>query len=419
MLQTSPSNARIFQHADMRLVIPARALSYFGDSLALIVLSLKIAETDRPTLMTLMMIAFALPLFVLAPISGRLVDEYDSRLVLVGAGALQVVASLGLVLSGNVAAILGFVLLLQVGQSVSAPAWGALVPRIVGPELIGKAIGLQQSLAGLAGLGGAAAAGVLYDVLGYHLTLAIDTATFATLVAVAALVKTRRGRRYDAAEPIDSQSPAPIEAAQSGWQFIKGDALLRLLFPALWLFVLSAEATNVVEVFLIRDDLGATAAVYGAVIAAFMLGQIAGPLLAGRVRGEPARVVWTAISAAVIGALVIAIGVSPTVWIVLPLFVVVGVAGGALNALLATVLVTRTPDHVRGQVLAALSGTSRGFSVLAMVLGGLSGQLLGARPTFVICGALSVFVSLIVLRTRRAAAPGVSPQPVQAATIVV
>lgn len=96
------------------------------------------------------------------------------------------------------------------------------------------------------------------------------------------------------------------------------------------------------------------------------------------------------------------IGLSPTIWLALGLLAVAGVAGGALNALLSAVLVTRPPEHMRGRVLASITGISRGFSVVAMVLGGMAGQYLGARTTFVLCGVLSVAVSGLVLRARRA-----------------
>ena len=407
----------IFAHRDMRLVVPARALSFFGDSIAMVVLALKIAESEQPIRMTVYLIAFSLPMFALAPLAGRLVDEHDSRRLLVGAGSLQVFASLGLVLAPNFAVLIACVLLLQAGQSITAPSWQALVPRIVGDALIGKAIGLQQSLAGLAGLGGAAAAGVMYDVVGYRGTLIIDTSTFAVLAVVGALVKTRRGRRFDVLSADPTVADPRLADDRSGWQFISAEPLLRLLVPALWLFVLSVEATNVVEVFLMRDDIGASAAAYGLVMAAYMTGSIVGPLVAGRIDGDRARVTWSAVAAAVIGVLLVVIGVSSSVVVVMALFAVVGVAGGGLNALLGALLVTRSPDHVRGRVLATLSGTTRGFAVVAMVLGGVSGQLVGARATFVICGALAGLVALVVLQTRRAAAATVSPDAPVAATM--
>lgn len=339
--------------------------------------------------------------------------------MLIAAGSLQALASLGLVLGNGFFVMIGFLLLLQAGQAVTGPAWQALVPRIVGDELVGKAIGLQQSLSAIAGLGGAAVGGVLYQVLGFHLTLLVDTATFALLVLVAMLVQTRRGRRFDMqAGPHASGAEGEI-ARRGGWAVIRSDALLRFLVPALWLFILAAEAPNVVEIFLIRRELGASAAVYGFVMAGFMAGQIAGPLLAGPVGDDRARVTWAAASAAAIGGLMVAIGLSVTVWMVAPLFVVLGVAAGAINALIGALVVTRPADHERGRVIATLSGIARGMSVLALTLGGLCGQLVGARETLVICGSLSVVVALVVGRARSSAGIEEVAEPGFPATMAV
>jgi MFS family permease len=386
----------------MRLVLPARALSFFGDSLAFVLISLQLAKTGEPAVMTAYFIAFSLPLFVMSPIAGRVIDEHDSRRVLTAAGIVQVVASLGLVWGPNVPAIIGFVVLLQVGQAFTGPSWTALVPRIVGDELVGKAVGLQQSLAGLAGLGGAALGGVLYDVLGYHETMLLDTLTFGGLVFTALMVQTRRGRRFDLA---DGTSPARGSTSDSstsaGFRFIRHDSLLRLLIPALMLFIVSAEAANVVEVFLITDDLGATAAIYGLAMAALMVGQIVGPVLAGRVSTDARRIGWTAAGAGGIGAALVGVGLAPVVWVTLPLFVICGVCVGTLNTHIPALTVRRTPERIRGRVLALMMGGSRGFSVVAMVLGGLGGQFMGARATYVACGLLCLGVALVVLRSRR------------------
>jgi MFS family permease len=316
---------------------------------------------------------------------------------LVAAGTLQAVASLGLVWSPDLWAILGFVVLLQTGQAVTAPAWTALVPRIVGDELISRAVGLQQSLAGLAGLAGAALGGLLYQVLGYHVTMLIDTLSFAVLAATALFVRTRRGRRYDVREDRGRPAPDVVDpTSESGLHFVAHDPLLRLLLPALMLFVLSVEGTNVVEVFLIRDDFGASAAMYGVVIAGFMIGQIIGPLLGGRVPTDRRRVSLSALAAAVIGGLLIAIGLAPGVWLAVPLFVVCGTAGGALNSMLGALTLRRSPESMRGRVSALITGAARGCSVLAMVLGGIAGQFLGARTTFVVGGGLAVLVAFMV-----------------------
>jgi MFS family permease len=85
--------------------------------------------------------------------------------------------------------------------------------------------------------------------------------------------------------------------------------------------------------------------------------------------------------------------------------VTIGIASGLLNAAVSMLMVTRSAEHVRGRVIAALSGTVRSFSLLALLLGGAAGTLLGARGTFVGFGCLAALAaavtSVLVLRTLR------------------
>jgi predicted MFS family arabinose efflux permease len=144
-----------------------------------------------------------------------------------------------------------------------------------------------------------------------------------------------------------------------------------------------------------------------------MLGQIAGPMLAARARADRGRVVAAASAAGALAALIVCAGLSPSVWLLYPLYAGGGVAGGVINGAVMTLVITRVADDVRGRVVSVLTGATRGCSVLAMVMGGALGQSLGARTTFVICGALSVAAALLVLRTRS----GAGSQAVRAALV--
>jgi MFS family permease len=74
--------------------------------------------------------------------------------------------------------------------------------------------------------------------------------------------------------------------------------------------------------------------------------------------------------------------------------VAIGLGSGSLNAAVSTMLVTRTAEHKRGRVIAALGGTARACSLLALLLGGAAGALLGTRPTFVTAGVLAALAAL-------------------------
>jgi MFS family permease len=249
----------LWGHRDMRLVMPARALSFLGDAMAIVALALRTAQGNQPLRLTVLFAAFALPLFLLASWAGRIVDEHDSRRVLTVGGGEQVLGALGLVLAPDFMTLIAAVVVVQVGQSVTQPGWSALVPRIVGDAMVGTAMGIGQALSAVAGLAGSAAGGLLYGLLGYRGTILVDTATFAVLTLVGLSVRTRRGHRYDHAAAAQPPGQADREPATSGWRYCRTDRVLRLLVPALWLLVIAAEAQNVVEVFLIRNVLVASA----------------------------------------------------------------------------------------------------------------------------------------------------------------
>lgn len=382
-LQTS-----IWSLRDVRLVLPARALSYAGDSIAMIALMLRVSDGHGPAAVTALLLAFAVPTVVMIPFAGRIVDGFDSRTVLVWSGLLQVVAGVGLAFVHDLVNTLALVCVLQIGQAVAGPAWGALIPRIVGEELVGRTTGTSQALIGVATLAGSAAGGFLVGWVGSRGALLVDAATFLALVVVAQLVRTRRRP-----EPGAARERGGVSA---GLRAIFGDDILKILVPALWMFVVVGEAVNVVEVFLITGELGLGPALYGAAGAATGAGAILGAWYSGRLNGDRARTVAVVVGTAAIGASSVLMGLAGNLVTLLIGAATIGVGSGLLNAATSALVVTRTAEAVRGRVIAALNGTVRSFSILAMLLGGLAGALLGPRGTFVTCGVACMVAAAIV-----------------------
>jgi MFS family permease len=277
---------------------------------------------------------------------------------------------------------------LQVGQAVAGPAWGALIPRIVGEELVGRTTGTSQALIGVATLAGSAAGGVLVSWVGSRGALLVDAATFLALVVVAQLVRTRRRP-----EPGAARERGGVSA---GLRAIFGDDILKVLVPALWMFVLAGEAANVVEVFLITDELGLGAALFGAAGAATGAGAIFGAWYSGRLNGDRARAVGVVVGMAAIGGSSVLMGLAGNLVTLLIGATTIGVGSGMLNAATSALVVTRSAEAVRGRVIAALNGTVRAFSILALLLGGLAGALLGPRGTFVTCGVACVAAAVVL-----------------------
>jgi MFS family permease len=390
-LQTS-----IWSQRDIRLVLPARALSYAGDSIALIALMLRVSDGHGPAAITALLLAFAVPTVAMIPFAGRIVDGFDSRIVLIWSGLLQAAAGVGLAFVHDLVHTLALVCVLQLGQAVAGPAWGALIPRIVGEELVGRTTGTSQALIGVATLGGSAAGGVLVGWAGSRGALLVDAGTFLALVVVARLVQTRRRP-----EPGTAGERGGVSA---GLRAIFGDDVLRILVPALWLFVVVGEAVNVVEVFLITGELGLGPGLYGAAGAATGAGAIFGAWYSGRLVGDRRRSFAVVAGMAAIGGSCVLMGLAGNFVTLMIGATTIGFGSGMLNAATSALVVTRSAEQVRGRVIAALNGTVRSFSILALLLGGAAGAVLGPRGTFVTCGlacaVAAAVAGVLVVRTK-------------------
>jgi len=384
----------IWRHRDLRLMIPARAVSAFGDDMALLVLTLRVYSAGRgPWSITILLLCATIPVVVLAPVAGRLVDTIPFRTLASVAAVWQAACCVALAFADPLWLVYALVVVLQLGQVVANPAWVALVPEIAEPDEVGHAMGASQSLSTLAAVAAPAVAGVLAGAFGYGAPLLIDAVTFAGL-AVAALAIRATRQHAPPGETAAGEQPAAFS--------LRGDAILWPLVLGVCTLVLVGESTNVVEVFLLRGTLGAGTVVFGLVAAVLAVGVVAGSLFAGRNAPDGVRAVRTAVAALVLAVMLGVAGLAPVVLVFAAAWAIVGVANGIANVDATTLLLGRTPDFCRGRVLATVNGMVRGSSLAALLLGGLGGTLLGPRATFVAAGALMAVaaVALLIRLTR-------------------
>src|SRR5262245_19110483 len=388
----------IWRHRDLRLMIPARALSSFGDDLALVVLLLLVYDAGRsPWSITALLACAAVPMVVLAPLAGRIVDSVPFRTIAVTTAAWQALCCVALSFGGPLWTTYALVLLLQAGQVLAMPAWSALIPTIARPDEVGRVVGTSQAMTTIAMVAAPAAAGLTVAAFGFSAPLLLDAATFVVLGAAGAAIRANRG--------FETAGGVATESADSGREYsIRSDALLWPLIAGLCVFVLAGEITNVVEVLLVRGALGASIAVFGILGAVLAVGIVVGSLFAGRERRDAMRALRPAVVARILAVMSAAAGLAPTLWVFGAAWLVLGVANGAVNTDVSTLVLSRTPEAVRCRVLATLNALVRGSALGAMVLGGAAGTWLGPTTTFVAAGALSLAVGLVLLgRIRRVA----------------
>ena len=378
------------RNRDFLLAMAARTTSLLGDYAALVALTLR-AEHHGPWAVSALLIAGFLPLVLMTPVAGLLADRIDSRTLLIAASVAQFLACLALASVNSTVAILVLVFVLGCGDAVAGATWTALLPSMVGPDQLGSAIGIRQASATTAGIAAPAIGGLLTGLAGTGLVLYLDAASFVAIGVAALFVHTRRGL-------VEGQSR---ERWQAGFTVIRRDRVLSGLMGALVAFCLVAGMANVVTVFLIRQTLHSSATWFGIEGATCAATMTVGSVLIGRVQGQRRLVSWGLAGMGGLSLACIGYGLAPTVvWLLVPA-AGCGFANAALNVCTGTVLMTRSPEAMRGRVAAAFSGLTSAAQIGSMLLGGALLAVLTPRQVFILAGVGTTFIPILLFKRVR------------------
>jgi len=289
---------------------------------------------------------------------------------------------------------------LGAGQALTGPAWQALIPHVVSDEQIPAAVSLMQAGAMLAMAAGPALGGFLVASRGTTGALALQSATFAVLALASVAVHTRR-----VPQP---RAGGGRPSAWRGYRVLRRDRLLGPLIVAVLAAVLSLQVITVVEVFFVRDTLGAGPTGFGAVGAVTALAMVVGAAVAGRIgrAGRQARAVLTSLVA--VAAAVLAAGLASRLVLFAAAMVVLGLGSGVLNGCFSALLLQRVPEDVRGRATAAVMGALQACTLAGMLAGGILGGLASPRVVYAGAGIAGLVVASgawIALRKVVGAAP--------------
>ena len=347
-----------------------------------------------PWLVAAYLFCSALPLVLLAPWAGRLADTRDSRTLATVSSLVSAVAVAGMglgmqYLDNYLPVLFAMTFLLDTALAVAGPTWQALLPRIVGEERTPRALGTMQATIMIAGMVGPAVGGLLSGWGGSGLVFTAASGCYLAMAAGAMLIRTRRGT---AAERAGKERPALLD----GLRHLRRDGLVWALVIGALFFITVGEATNVLEVFLARDELGASEMQYGLLAASFSLGMASGAWFASRITTPRARLRILLVSMALTSAFLGIMAQVPNMDLLFVAYTAMGASCGVLNACFGAIVILRIPESGRGQAMAIIGGLTRAVSIGALALGGLLGALLPIRASFLAAGAAGVLAALAV-----------------------
>ena len=372
-------------------------VSFFGDGIYLVAIAWQVYELSNvPTALSLVGVAWSLPMVLFLLIGGVLTDRLERRRIMVWADALRgvAVATMGLLaVTGSVRLwhLVGLAILYGIGQALFAPAFGAIVPEIVPRNLLTEANSLDSFVRQSAErLFGPALGGFAIQLVGAGWSLILDAATFMVSAVILLMISTR---------------PAPAEEPQSALSGIKEGLtyvrsqpwLLATLLSALMSLMFALGPFQILLPFLVKNELNGSAADLGLVLAAGGVGAVVASLVMGQ-RGLPRRhitfmyVMW----AAGVGSLVI-YGVATRLWhLVVAEFFAWGMFTLGL-IVWATLMHRLVPPRLLGRVTSVDWTVSTAFVPLSFALTGPVSTAIGVRETFIWAGILGALATMVFL----------------------
>jgi MFS family permease len=386
----------------------ARAVSYTGDQIAAVALVLLIAKHHPATAVGGLLLAESLPM-LLSTHAGVIADRFERRRLMIGCqlgqGLIFAVVTVWLPPYAVLLALLVLASLLgTLLRSTTQVAIQATVPN--------DQLQPANALLGIALWGsvmlGPAIGGALAGLAGARVALAVDTATFAVSAATLVLLPLL--------PPLADESDSGGAAA--ALRYAARDPVLRGLMLSMTMLVAFAGVDNVALVFLVRDTLGGGAAAYGAAMALFGVGMVAGSALVVRYKHWRAERMLLGSFAMTAGSATI-LGLAPSLAVVYPAEVLGGMGNGIDVAAQTTLVQRRAPASMLGRMAGAVnSGVAVGFLV-AYLGGGALVDATSPRAAFLVAAA-GTLLAIVVARPvwRSAPTPSTSPSTQRASSPV-
>jgi MFS family permease len=413
--------------SDVYLATGARAASSCGDLMAATALVLALQQRGQGGFaVAAILIAAAAPPVLLVRWTGRLVDQADSRLLLVATGLAQAAACAALAFATGAAEIIALVAVLACGLAVTGPALAALLPAMAAPGDLPRVTALGQTASSVGIMIAPALGGVLTGQFGLRVPLLADAASYLAIAAAGRLIRTRRGRRGRRPAPAASApAPRPADAGQAdagqapeardgaaadGWR-VRGDPLLRPVIVLVGAVLAAVSLVNVAEVFFVRQDLHSTASAYGLLSTAWVGAAMAGGWLLGRRRLTDAGLGRILLGALALACLAVAVMAAvPDVGWLAPVNIIGGLGNGGLNVAAAVLLGRRAPPAARGRAFAVYSAVANGASVAGFLLGGLLLSVVSVRACIAAAGLFGLAITGVLARPLLRATPGGRPR---------
>jgi MFS family permease len=377
---------------DFRRLWFGTGISAIGSQITTVAIPFQLYELTGSTLYVgLLGLAALVPLLVVPIYGGAVADAVDRRRMLLVSDVALLLVTGGLLVN----AILPnpTVWFLFVAEALGTAAYGfqrparnALTPRLVGEDLLLPAIAVEDVVFTLARVVGPSIAGVLIGVVGLAGAFAIDIGTFsASLIAIWLL---------------PSVPPAPDADRPSLQSILDGFRLIKKRKSLLGIFLVDTNAM----IFgmprslfpALADNLGGGPGALGLLYSGTSAGALAASVTSGWMMTVRRQGLGVLVAAAAWGVAIVLVGLAQSIWMAFVFLAAAGAADFVSAVLRGNILLTATPDSMRGRLSGIELAQVAGAPELGNLEAGIVASLTSVRASIVSGGVLTVAGTVVI-----------------------
>ncbi|MGI8550155.1 MAG: MFS transporter [Dehalococcoidia bacterium] len=372
-------------------------ISNFGDTLhyiALVVLVFQLTGHGLPV--AGLVAAEVIPVLLLGPVAGVIIDRFSRKRVLIGADLFRAALVLTLLWQQGLWHAYVVAAGLAAGSTFFNPTMQAVIPALTTEDQRLAANSVAWSTTQLVQIIAAATVGGLIAFFGTRPAFALNAASFvasALLIATLAIPKHAGQVESSASEGLGRY----FADARAGLTFALRDRFVSRLVLVQSVASFAVGATGAMLIVLAERHLHLPAAGFAWLIGAIGLGALIGPFIPNSLARDYRDARWLFVPYLIrgVGDILLAI-VTPLPVAMLILFVY------GLNTSTGMVVFNSTvqgavPDRVRGRVFTLLDGSWNALQRLSVALGGVLVDAVGIRPVFWIGGTLLLLAGALGL----------------------
>jgi MFS family permease len=385
---------RALKHRNFQLFIAGQLVSLIGTWMQTTAqLWLLYRLTGSAALLGVFSFANQIPMLVLASVGGYVGDRYSKHRGVITTQTVSMLlafllAGLTLTNSVHVWHLIAITLLVGIVNAFDVPIRQSFFVQMVGKEDLPNAIALNSSIFNGARVVGPAIAGFAIAKIGEGWCFFLNGLSFLAVIFALLAMRIERQVRNDSGE-------SPLQSLLNGFRFAMNDRPIRSTLLLMSMLSLFGLQYSVFMPIFAEGVLHSGARGLGFLMSAAGVGAVLGALQFAARTTYQGVAKWIAAMSLICSVCLVIFSQSKIFWLSIVVLFVVGFAATSQMAATNTTVQNRSPEQLRGRLMAVYATMFMGVQPIGALLAGGLAKRFGAPTTLAIFGGICLLGSLL------------------------